>query len=114
MGLALWTIVQGQIHDLVDGVLRDRLLSAATLPDLRELDQPILGEPGAPPLTEAGDTDNARAMAVFARPSAAISSALARTTSRCVPDCDRANDSSTSRCPADISSADTGCLMAKS
>ena len=42
-----------------------------------------------------------------------ISSALARTTSRWAPDCDRANDSSTSRCPADISNAGTGRLIPK-
>src|SRR5258705_9749215 len=64
--------------------------------------------------TDAGDTDNDPAIAVLATPSAATSSALARTTSRCAPDCDRANDSSTSRCPADISNAGTGCLMPKS
>ena len=40
-------------------------------------------------------------MAVFARPSAAINNARARTTSRCGADCDRATDSRTSRCPAD-------------
>ena len=65
-------------------------------------------------MDDAGDTDNDAAIAVLATPSAAISSALARTTSRCVPDCDRANDSSTSRCPVDISNAGTGCLMPKS
>ena len=37
--------------------------------------------------TDAGDTDTDRAIAVLATPSAAISSALARTTSRCAPDC---------------------------
>ena len=63
------------------------------------------------PLTDAGDTDNARAIAVFARPSAAINNARARTTSRCGADGDRATDSRTSRCPGDTSRAGTGRLM---
>jgi len=63
------------------------------------------------PLTDAGDTDNARAIAVFARPSAAINNARARTTSRCGADGDRATDSSTSRCPEDTNRAATGRLM---
>ena len=49
MGLALRTVVQGQIHDLVVFVLRDRLLAASALADLPELDQPLLGEAGTPP-----------------------------------------------------------------
>ena len=49
MGFALRAVVQGQIHDLVDLVLRDRRLPTPALTDLRELDQPLLGEPGAPP-----------------------------------------------------------------
>src|SRR6185437_3913614 len=63
------------------------------------------------PLTDAGDTDNARAIAVFARPSAAINNARARTTSRCGADGDRVTDSSTSRCPEDTNRAATGRLM---
>ena len=42
-------VVQCQIHDLIDLVLRDRLLATPTLADLGELDQPLLSEPGAPP-----------------------------------------------------------------
>src|SRR5258705_6252121 len=61
--------------------------------------------------TDAGDTDNARATAVLAAPSAAINNAFARTTSRWAPDCDRANDSSNSRCPSEISNATTGFLI---
>ena len=49
MGFAGRTVVQCQIHDLVDLLLRDRLLATPALADLRELDQPLLGEPGAPP-----------------------------------------------------------------
>jgi hypothetical protein len=63
--------------------------------------------------TDAGDTDNACAIAVLAAPSDAINNALARTTSRCLPDCDRATDSSNPRCPAEISAAATGFLMEK-
>jgi hypothetical protein len=73
--------IQCQIHDLVDLLLRDRLLSTPDPAHLRELDQPVLGEPSAPPAAEAGDTDNARA----------------RTTSRCGADDERATDSRTSR-----------------
>nr|GLK33773.1 hypothetical protein GCM10017611_06160 [Rhodococcus wratislaviensis] len=51
--------------------------------------------------TEPAATDNSPAMAVFANPSAAISKAFARRTSRCAPDCDRATDSSTSRYDSD-------------
>jgi hypothetical protein len=61
--------------------------------------------------TVAGDTDTAAAIAAFAAPSAAISKALARTTSRCAADCDRANDSNTSRCPSVIANAGTGLLI---
>src|SRR6478672_1338672 len=60
------------------------------------------------PLTDAGDTDNAWAIAVFAKPSAAINNARARTTSRCGADDDRATVSRTSRCPGDTNSAGTG------
>ena len=76
-----------------------------------ELDQTVLGEPIAPARTVAGDTDTARAIAVFATPSAAISNARARCTSRCGADCDRANDSNTSRCPSVIANAGTGLLI---
>src|ERR1700694_5215891 len=124
MGFTLRAVVLCQIDDLVDRGLRDRRFAATALADLTHLRQTLLGEPGTPTLhrrrrprqrfTDAGDTDNDAAIAVLATPSAAISSALARTTSRCAPDCDRASDSSTSRCPADISNAGTGCLMAKS
>ena len=93
-------VVQGQVHDLVDRVLRDRLLSTAALPDLRELDQAILGEPARHALTDAGDTDNARAIAVFARPSAAISNALRPHYLAMRSGPDRVTDSSTSRRPA--------------
>src|SRR6185437_5616247 len=64
--------------------------------------------------TVAGDTDTAAAIVAFAAPSAAISKALARTTSRCAADCDRANDSNTSRCPSVIANAGTGLLILKS
>jgi len=37
--------------------------------------------------TLARDTDSVAAIVAFAAPSAAISKALARTTSRCAPDC---------------------------
>src|SRR6187200_3133851 len=60
------------------------------------------------PLTDAGDTDNAWAIAVFAKPSAAINNARARTTSRCGADDDRATVSRTSRCPRDTNRAGTG------
>src|SRR4029077_1885891 len=60
------------------------------------------------------DTDTAAAIVAFAAPSAAISKALARTTSRCAADCDRANDSNTSRCPSVIANAGTGLLILKS
>src|SRR6478735_3923057 len=60
------------------------------------------------PLTDAGDTDNAWAIAVFAKPSAAINNARARTTSRCGADDDRATVSRTSRCPGDTNRAGTG------
>src|SRR3954452_9254267 len=61
--------------------------------------------------TEAGDTDHACAIAELASPCDAINNALARTTSRWAPDCDRATDSNNSRCPAQISNAATGFLM---
>src|SRR4029079_11817709 len=61
--------------------------------------------------TVAGDTDTAAAIVAFATPSAPISKALARTTSRCAADCDRANDSNTSRCPSVIANAGTGLLI---
>src|ERR1700739_3150021 len=61
--------------------------------------------------TVAGDTDTAATIVAFAAPSAAISKALARTTSRCAADCDRANDSNTSRCPSVIANAGTGLLI---
>src|SRR5882672_9653233 len=48
-GQPLRAVVQCQMHDLVDFLLRDRLLPTPALADLRELDQPLLGEPGAPP-----------------------------------------------------------------
>src|SRR6478736_1101120 len=60
------------------------------------------------PLTDAGDTDNAWAIAVFAKPSAAINNARARTTSRCGADHELATVSRTSRCPGDTNSAGTG------
>src|SRR6185369_325183 len=60
------------------------------------------------PLTDAGDTDNAWAIAVFAKPSAAINNARARTTSRCGADDDRATVSRTSRCFGDTNRAGTG------
>src|SRR6185312_9253782 len=101
LGFAGRTVVQGQIHDLVDLLLRDRPLPTPALADLRELDQPSSANRARHPLTDAGDTDTARAIAVFARPSAAINNARARTTSRCGADGDRATDSSTSRCPED-------------
>jgi len=63
--------------------------------------------------TDAADTDNACAIAVLAAPSDAINNALARTTSRWAPDCDRATESSSSRCPAEISTAATGFLMTR-
>jgi hypothetical protein len=47
----------------------------------------------------------------LATPSDAINNAFAGITSRCAPDCDRATDSSNSRCPAEISNAATGFLM---
>ena len=50
--------------------------------------------------TVVRDTDNVAAIVALDAPSAAINKALARTTSRCAPDCDRANDSNTSRCPS--------------
>src|SRR6478736_7288156 len=59
-------------------------------------------------LTDAGNTDNAWAIAVFAKPSAAINNARARTTSRCGADDDRATVSRTSRCPGDTNRAGTG------
>jgi len=49
MGFAGRTVVQCQIHDLVDLLLRDRRLPTPALAHLRELDQPLLGEPSAPP-----------------------------------------------------------------
>ena len=79
--------------------------------DLRELDQPSTrssANRARHPLTDPGDTDTARAIAVFARPSAAINNARARTTSRCGANGDRATDSRTSRCPGDTSRAGTG------
>src|ERR1700742_961380 len=60
------------------------------------------------PLTDAGDTDNAWAIAVFAKPSGAINNAPARTTSRCGADDDRATDSRTSRSTGDTNRAGTG------
>lgn len=57
------------------------------------------------------DTDRLAAIVAFGTPSAAINKALARTTSRCAPDCDRANDSNTARCPSVIANAGTGLLM---
>jgi hypothetical protein len=57
------------------------------------------------------DTDNLAAIVAFDAPSAAISNALARTTSRCAPDCDRANDSNTSRWASVTVNAGTGLLM---
>ena len=111
MGLALRTVVQCQIHDLVDLLLRDRRLPAPALADLPNLASPSSANRARHPLTDAGDTDNARAIAVFARPSAAINNARARTTCRCGADCDRATDSRTSRCPGDTSRAGTGRLM---
>ena len=64
--------------------------------------------------TVVRDTDNVAAIVAFAAPSAAISKALARTTSRCAPDCDRANDFNTSRCPSVTVNAGTGLLMPES
>ena len=61
--------------------------------------------------TVVRDTDNVAAIVAFVAPSAAISKALARTTSRCAPDCDRANDSNTSRCPSVTVNAGTGLLI---
>nr|VTP03687.1 hypothetical protein BIN_B_05213 [Mycobacterium riyadhense] len=61
--------------------------------------------------TVAGDTDTLAAIAALATPSAAINKALARTTSRCAPDCDRANDSNILRCPSVTTKAGTGLLI---
>src|SRR6476469_3921497 len=58
--------------------------------------------------TDAATTENAWAIAVFAKPSAAINNARARTTSRCGADDDRATVSRTSRCPGDTNRAGTG------
>jgi hypothetical protein len=56
-------------------------------------------------VTVAGDTPTSAAIAVFARPSAAASNALARLTSPCVAVCARLNASSTSRSPSVITKA---------
>src|SRR6476659_3547955 len=85
MGFTRRAVVLCQIDDLVDLGLRDRRFAATTLANLTQLRQPFLGEPVSQLFTDAGDTDNDRAIAVLATPSAAISSALARTTSRCAP-----------------------------
>jgi hypothetical protein len=63
--------------------------------------------------TVARDTPVAAAIAAFAEPSAAISNALARNTSRCSPRCDSASDSSTLRCPSVTVNTGTGLLMAE-
>ena len=88
MGFTLRAVVLCQIEDLVDLGLRDRWFAATTLADLTQLRQTLLGEPLTPTLHRAGDTDNARDRRV-GHTMAAISNALARTTSRCAPDCDR-------------------------
>src|SRR6476619_3910156 len=111
VGLALRTIVLRQIQDLLNRLLRDRRLTTATLANLAQPCHPILGEP-CPPVRHRGRRhDNACAIAELATPCDAINNAFARTTSRCAPDCDRATDSNSSRCPAEISNAATGFLM---
>ena len=94
------------------GRLRGGRLVTTTPVAVAEDDEPALViRGGHPPIEEGSDTDNAWAMAVFARPSAAISSARALTTSRCGADEDRATDSRTSRCPGDTNRAGTGGRM---
>jgi hypothetical protein len=44
----LGAVVQRQIHDLIDLFLRERLLAAPTLTDLRELDQLAMPEVSDP------------------------------------------------------------------
>ena len=115
MGFTLRAVVLRQIDDLVDLRLRDRPLRPRPLRTCPNFAKPSSVNRSRQLLTDPGETDNdAAAIAVLATPSAAINNALARTTSRCTPDCDRANDSSTSRCPADISNAGTGCLIPRS
>jgi len=65
-------------------------------------------------VTDPGAIDNADAMAVLARPSAAINSAFARNTCRCGAVCDLANKSSSLRCAADTSKTGTSLRMHRS
>jgi hypothetical protein len=62
----------------------------------------ILGEAGTPVRHRRRRQRQRPLDSGIAIPSDAINSAFARTTSRCAPDCDRANDSSNSRCPAEL------------
>ena len=111
MRLALRAAFLGERHDLLDRGVRDRGLAASTLTDLPELDQTVPANRVRQFATVVRDTDTVAAIVAFAAPSAAISKALARTTSRCAPDCDRANDFNTSRCPSVTVNAGTGLLM---
>jgi hypothetical protein len=89
MGFALGTVVRCQIHDLIDLVLADRLLATRPSRTWANLTSPSSANRARQLLTDPGDTDNDSAIAVFARPSAAINNARARTTSRCGADAGR-------------------------
>jgi len=62
---------------------------------------PIGDKPSAPIRHRPGDTDTARAIAVFASPSAPATTAFARTTSLCAPDCDPRQRLKNARCDSE-------------
>ena len=111
MRLALRPVFLGERHDPLQRGVWDRGLAASPLTDLPELDQTVSANRVRQCRHGGRDTDTAAAIVAFAAPSAAISKALARATSRCAADGDRANSSNTSRCPSVIANAGTGLLI---
>ena len=82
MRLALRAVFLGECHDLLDRGVGDRGLAASTLADLPNLTRPSSVKRVRQFATVLRDTDNLAAIVAFDAPSAAISNALARTTSR--------------------------------